>query len=183
MGDGAIKLNIGCGDRHWDGFINIDIGRPGMKKQPDIQAQVNNLPLPCNSCDEVHAIHVLEHVHRWEVGETVREWVRVLRPGGLLVVECPDLDKIAINLFSYLNADKPERRVLHDGRTVDVVQDCKAGLFGDMSSTDKNMVHKWCFQQTELEGIMLESGCMSVVSVQPKFHRPFRDMRIEGRKK
>jgi SAM-dependent methyltransferase len=47
-----------------------------------------NLPFPDNSFDCVTAWHVIEHVEDAE--KTLREWLRVLRPGGLLVIETPN---------------------------------------------------------------------------------------------
>ena len=46
------------------------------------------LPFPDHSFDVVASWHVIEHVK--DVRETLREWRRVLKPGGLMMLETPD---------------------------------------------------------------------------------------------
>lgn len=45
---------------------------------------------------ELYASHVLEHFdYAKELGEALKEWHRVLRPGGRLYISVPDLDILA----------------------------------------------------------------------------------------
>jgi SAM-dependent methyltransferase len=46
------------------------------------------LPVSSESFDAVVAWHVIEHVA--DVRETLTDWYRVLRPGGVMVVDTPD---------------------------------------------------------------------------------------------
>lgn len=46
------------------------------------------LPFPDATFDVVAAWHVIEHVR--DVRETLQEWSRVLKPGGLMMLETPD---------------------------------------------------------------------------------------------
>jgi ubiquinone/menaquinone biosynthesis C-methylase UbiE len=48
------------------------------------------LPYPDETFDVLTAWHVIEHV--LDVTKSLAEWYRVLKPGGLLVVETPDAD-------------------------------------------------------------------------------------------
>ena len=46
--------------------------------------------------EALYASHVLEHFdYKDELGETLREWWRVLQPGGFLYVSVPDLEVLA----------------------------------------------------------------------------------------
>jgi predicted SAM-dependent methyltransferase len=48
------------------------------------------------SFDAVYASHVIEHFdYSRKLAETLREWRRVLKPGGLLYLSAPDLDILA----------------------------------------------------------------------------------------
>ena len=47
-----------------------------------------HLPFPDNSFDVITAWHVIEHVV--DVRQTLEDWKRVLRPGGMVVLATPD---------------------------------------------------------------------------------------------
>jgi SAM-dependent methyltransferase len=96
---GPRVIEIGCGYRKTSsGFIGVDLvpkgarGRvgnvAGRVSQADIAADGGHLPFQDASVDSVVARHNLEHYVDF-VG-TLLEWLRVLRPGGRLVVVVPD---------------------------------------------------------------------------------------------
>lgn len=92
-----VRLNIGCGERHIEGYESIDI-KTGV--------DARKLPHADGSVDEVYASHLLEHFDYEEVPKVLAEWVRVLRPGGLLRVSVPDVEKFCkernqINSFQW----------------------------------------------------------------------------------
>lgn len=88
-----MKLHLGCGHRLLDGFVNVDI-EPGVGA--DETLDITNLePFDDNSVDLIYACHVLEHIRRPVVLDTLREWRRVLRPGGTLRLSVPDFQILA----------------------------------------------------------------------------------------
>jgi hypothetical protein len=52
------------------------------------------LGLPDEAAGEIRCSHTLEHFPHAQTLEVLREWVRVLAPGGLLRVAVPDFDQI-----------------------------------------------------------------------------------------
>jgi predicted SAM-dependent methyltransferase len=65
----------------------------------DIVADASDsIPLATNSVDEIHCIHVLEHVTRDKYEFMLGEMHRVLKPGGHLYVEVPDFQMTMLNL-------------------------------------------------------------------------------------
>lgn len=80
------KLNLGAGGREILGF------EPRDAKTGDV---IWPLPDEDASCDEIRASHVLEHFGHHQVQSVVNEWVRALKPGGVLKVAVPDFEKIA----------------------------------------------------------------------------------------
>lgn len=86
--DGIKKLNLGAGDRPLSGWVNCDLeAKPGI----DIVGNARDLgALPDASFDVVRASHLLEHFYLNEAPALIREWTRVLRPGGTLMVCVPD---------------------------------------------------------------------------------------------
>lgn len=81
----SLKLDIGGGDHPLDGFVNID-RKVGKEAFP--------LEYADGSVDEIHASHVLEHFSYADAKEALKEWNRVLKPGGTLRVAVPDLNKV-----------------------------------------------------------------------------------------
>jgi len=95
-------VNLGCGRRYHPDWINIDIvpSGPGV-----IQHNLRQgIPLPDNSCDVVYHTAVLEHMRREEALPFMRECYRVLKPGGIIRVGVPDLEKLCQLYLSKLQA-------------------------------------------------------------------------------
>lgn len=51
-------------------------------------AKGEDIPFPSNTFTALCSWYVLEHIHN--PGQVIREWVRVLQPGGLLVIKAQD---------------------------------------------------------------------------------------------
>ena len=178
------RLNLGCGDYHWEGFINIDDCPLNGMKQPDLDCDTRKLPYLPNTMEEIHAIHCLEHFPRWEVVSILMDWRRMLAPGGLLVLEMPCLNMIIEILHKHPTPDSlPEVwHKLAGGRTVNKHLDAMGGLYGEQDPKKPHMIHKWCYSSQELREVLESAGFENMVFKDPLFHRPFRDMRVEVRK-
>ena len=87
-----IKLNLGCGDKLLEGYVNVDLVEDRSGVKPDVNCDLRNLSVfESDYADEILSVHVIEHFWRWEVEQVLSEWVRVLKPGGKLILECPNL--------------------------------------------------------------------------------------------
>lgn len=60
------------------------------------------IPLGDRSVDYVYCSHFLEHLYRHEVVQLLKECARVLKPGGMIRVVVPDLDRL---IEMYLRKD------------------------------------------------------------------------------
>lgn len=87
-----LRLNIGGGDKDLPGFTVID-RKFGGEACP--LRYNDGTPVPDACADEVYSSHLLEHFSFREVEGVLREWVRVLKPGGRLRVAVPDFTHIA----------------------------------------------------------------------------------------
>jgi ubiquinone/menaquinone biosynthesis C-methylase UbiE len=87
------KLEIGPGAERIEGFETLNIA-PGTNVDHVADA-AGRLPFDDGTFSVVYASHILEHVPWYLTEQTLREWVRVLKPGGLLEVWVPDGLKIA----------------------------------------------------------------------------------------
>jgi len=87
-----IRLEFGGGGTGMSGYINCD-----MVVDPETGLVIRldtELPLPSYWADEIAGIHVLEHMPWTNVEAIFKEWVRVLRPGGIMVIEVPNMKNV-----------------------------------------------------------------------------------------
>ena len=168
----SVKLHLGCGGKLLPGFVNVDLANNWSSVQPDVVCDVTgHLPFPDNHADEVHSYHLLEHIQRFKAEACLVEWVRVLKPGGLMVLELPCLDKIIATYAHHLIDGTPP----DDRMTI-------WGLFGDPGYKTEEMMHKWCWRVQELGDLLHDIGLEDVRSEKPQTHQPRRDMRLIARK-
>lgn len=90
--DGAVevtRLHLGCGRIRLPGYINVDIlSSPAV----DVQADLASLPWPDASVELIYSCAAIEHFGRHQWISVLKEWARVLAPGGLLRLSTADFD-------------------------------------------------------------------------------------------
>jgi ubiquinone/menaquinone biosynthesis C-methylase UbiE len=78
-----MKLEIGGGTRPQKGFIEMDaIDYPSIDLVHD--ATITPYPFDDNSLDEVYSHWVLEHFSQRHIGRILKEWLRVIKVGGIV---------------------------------------------------------------------------------------------------
>jgi SAM-dependent methyltransferase len=168
-----LRLNLGCGDKILPGYVNVDVveARAGMK--PDVVCDLHDLaPFEDASADEILSVHVVEHFWRWEIRDVLREWLRVLKPGGRMIVECPNILSAAQGLL-----ESPVEAAREDQagqRTMWV-------FYGDPKWKDPLMIHRWGYTPESLRALLAEAGLREVRQEPAQFKlREPRDMRVVG---
>lgn len=130
-----IKLNLGGGLKHvLPGFTLLDAANGH---------QVYPLPeFADNSVDEIRASHILEHFPYEESHIVLKEWVRVLKPGGVIKIAVPDFDKV---VDGYVNgADLPHEQFIMGGHI------------------DANDVHRSIWNRDKLTTMMRATGLLRI---------------------
>jgi SAM-dependent methyltransferase len=172
---GGIRLNLGCGDKLLPGYINVDAASSRKGQKPDVICDIRNLDrFKPGIADEILAVHVIEHFYYWEVIPLLTGWHRVLKPGGLLVLECPNLLSACVEILH-----NPSRSSMPGPEG----QQGMWPLYGDPSWKDPLMCHKWAYTPESLKGILRGVGFVNPVQQPAQFKlREPRDMRISGLK-
>jgi hypothetical protein len=84
-----LRLHLGCGQKRLAGFINIDRHR---SHATDYVGDIASLPCSPRSVERIETYHVIEHIPVTAVDGVLSGWLDMLRPGGVLVIECPDFE-------------------------------------------------------------------------------------------
>lgn len=160
-------LNVGCGyplrqklHRHFQGpewrEVRLDLD-PAV--QPDIVCSMTDMsPVSANTIDAVWSSHNLEHLQRHEVPLAFGEFIRVLKPHGLLLLTLPDLQQVA--------------QLVVDDRLEDQAYQSPSGpvtaldmIFGHTASLARGnwfMAHRTGFTARTLHQALVEAGFVEV---------------------
>ena len=139
-----MKLNLGGGLNKIDDFLTVDLC-DGADIKHDL---LNPLPIEDNSVDEIVAIHIIESFCKWQLPEILKDWYRVLNPGGKMIVEFTDLDA-TINL--YLNGSQNEKKF---GRW---------GFHGEQGhEEDPITYHRYVYTTAEVEELLKQTGFIDI---------------------
>jgi SAM-dependent methyltransferase len=171
----GVRLNLGCGDKILEGYVNVDVAPSRAGKVPDVLCDLRNLSsFASDSADEILSVHVIEHFWRWEVEGLLREWVRVLKPGGRLILECPNLISACQALLA--NPDQAGQADARGRMSMWV-------FYGDPAWRDPLMCHRWGYSPSSLSALLEGIGLVNVRQGPAQFKmREPRDMRIVGEK-
>lgn len=98
-----IRLHLGCGSKRLESHINIDFPQSEHNittVNADYYTDIAALIFPKNSIDEVRLHHVFEHFSRVNALALLIRWQEWLKPGGLLIIETPDIEGTARIILS-----------------------------------------------------------------------------------
>jgi predicted SAM-dependent methyltransferase len=88
-----IKLHLGSGEKHMEGYQNVDIR---YLKGVDVVSDIRYLrTFKENSIDVIYACAVLEHIIRWEYKSVLQRWYDIIKPGGVLRISVPNFEALA----------------------------------------------------------------------------------------
>lgn len=164
-------LHVGCGPArkrdmvpafHGDDWVEVrcDID---ASAEPDIVANMMDLGvIESGTYDAVYSSHNIEHVFPHEVPIVLREFSRVLKHDGVLVITCPDVQSLGA--------------ALSEGRLVEPLYQSPAGpisaidiLWGHRAAIAAGkvyMAHKCGFTAQVLVNTLVQSGFQRATCIQ-----------------
>ncbi len=110
---------------------------------------IRRLAYADNTIDEILASHVLEHLSYSDVDVVVQEMYRVLKPGGKVIIDVPDLEAM-VRIWLDLPEERrwgPESRAF-------------AAIFG--TQQDEGNFHKNGFTKARLRKVLADVGFRSI---------------------
>lgn len=150
-----MKLDIGAGlDRNSD-WTTLDID---PKANPDLLDDATILgTIPDQSCDEIRAVHLIEHLYHFQVPPTLRLWFRKLKPQGILTLYIPDVWTEMERFLLY--DDNPDRFF--------------AIVYGKQWSENPAALHKTAFWPERIQDLLIEAGFCDIRSLHPRYDTEF----------
>ena len=137
-----MRLHIGSGPHHLDGWVNIDsVDYPGVDKVLDVTTG-----LPFADVSFIFAEHFIEHLHYRHAAALLGECRRILRDDGVLRLSTPNLDWVWASHY---------RRVLTDEQQV-------LGAFG-INRAFRGWGHQFLYNQGTLAATLRAAGFAEVV--------------------
>ncbi|MFQ5730968.1 MAG: tetratricopeptide repeat protein [Planctomycetaceae bacterium] len=156
-------LHVGCGPRNSAGLherfcgpewreVRLDID-PGV--QPDVVASLTDMSeIGSDSADALFSSHNLEHLYGHEVPLALAEFLRVLKPGGLVLVTMPDLQQLAHHII----ADKLDDVLYVSPAGPITTLDCLFGFGKAIAQGNAFMAHKTGFTERSLCRRLQDAG-------------------------
>jgi SAM-dependent methyltransferase len=161
------RLNMGCGKRKKVGYLNVDVD---VAVKPDMVVLLGPaLPFASGTFSLIEAYHVVEHVYPWVSSDIFKEFLRILKPGGKLAIECPNIEAACAWLCQNL----------------DYGPDSQMGMwaiYGDPNPQNRLHMHKWGYTPVTLSACLKQAGFVGIKREVPETHVPARDLRMTAAK-
>ncbi len=138
-----MRLNLGCGKHYKERFLNIDAFDTTVA---DKIMSVEDLRFPSNTIETIEANQLLEHLGYSHTIYALAEWFRILKPGGTLHIETPDLES---TMRSYLAGDH------------EVKKQTLTWIYGVETT---GMEHRLCFPKILLKNLLKKTGFTDITS-------------------
>ena len=173
-------LHVGCGTKRKDqttrGFnrpewqeLRLDID-PAVA--PDIVGSMTDMSaVASESVDAIFSSHNIEHLYPHEVPVALKEFLRVLKPDGFLVLTCPDLQSVC--------ALVAEDKLLEPCYTAPAGPiapiDILYGFRPALARGNLYMAHRCGFTQRVLISTLIAAGFAQVVAMR-RGYAPYFDL-------
>ncbi|WP_455142668.1 class I SAM-dependent methyltransferase [Candidatus Hodarchaeum mangrovi] len=153
-----VNLHIGCGENYFPKSLNIDINE---KSIADMVAHAIFLPIKDDSVASIKSYHLIEHFDWVDIQYLFNEWYRVLKGGGKVIIEVPDIEKGI--------KDLKQNKILKNQVK------CIQWMFGIDSL---GMHHKAGLTFDVIRNILQELGFEDIIKEKPKTHLYGKGLRI-----
>jgi len=156
-----VRLNLACGQMILPDYTNVDL-YPGTGV--DLACDIRHLPYSENTVDEILLIHAIEHFSLDDAIALLQSLRKLLKNGGKLVIEAPDV-------YKAVRSGKPQMEAI-------------IGIFGDVTELRKGKAayqHLWGWTGELMRDALTQVGFRSAHLTDGTTHdRPWRDFRIEA---
>lgn len=97
-----LKLHLGCGTVYMKDFVNIDVSSDSVADKVSDFRNIYKL-YPSESVSEILMVHSISYLRFWEALDFFRDCYQLLKEGGILILEFPDIEKCATKIIQSKN--------------------------------------------------------------------------------
>lgn len=163
-------LHVGCGPKRKAGTtrgfntdewveLRLDIDE---SVSPDIVGTMTDMSaVPSESVDAVFSSHNIEHLYAHEVPIALAEFMRVLKPDGIVVITCPDLRSVCALVAENKLIEAAYVSPAGPITPLDILY----GLRSSMAQGNLFMAHRCGFTEDVLSGTLYSAGFKIVATI------------------
>ena len=163
-----IKFNMGCGTERIPGYMGVDKN----SDRADFRMDAFELKVPDDVVDEVLAMHFIEHLPQHRAPEMLTKWLKMLKPGGKVVMETLDLEAMCKKFLE--SEDKHSVAVTIFGAAVENPDDPEVKEKGALSP------HLWGYTPKTLSELCEAVGFKDIQILPPQGNHPGKNFRLEA---
>lgn len=164
-----IKLNLGAGGIEYEGYLSVD----KYDSRAHIDMDITKLDFDDNSVTEILASHVFEHLNPYHALDILKDWRRVLKPGGKLIMEMPDIEQLCKR---FVTASTGERYGILNAVYGSVNT---TGVGGPDNITSPHLFGWW---PQSMYDHLVNAGYTDIVFMDEKIPHPESNFRVEATK-
>jgi GT2 family glycosyltransferase len=164
-----IKLNIGSGGIEYPGYLSVDL----HDRRANIIMDVTKLEFKENSVTELLAIHVFEHLNPYHALDILKRWHKVLKPGGRLIMEMPDIEELCRR---FVTASTGERYGILNAVYGSV------NTTGEGEPSDISSPHLFGWWKQSLWDHLCNAGFVNIQFMPEQHPHPESNLRVEATK-
>ncbi len=164
-----LKLNLGSGGIEYPGYLSVDL----HDRRATIIMDATKLDFEENSVTEIMASHLFEHLNPYHCLDILKGWWRVLRPGGKLVMEMPDIEQLCKR---FVTASIGERYGILNA----VYGSVNTTGEGDQSNITSPHLFGWWPQS--IADHLMNAGFVDITFGPEQWPHPESNMHVEGTK-
>ena len=164
-----LKLNLGSGGVPYPGYLSVDL----YDKRAHVHMDITKLDFDDNTAEEILASHVFEHLNPYHSTDILVEWKRVLKPGGQLIMEMPDIEALCKR---FTTASTGERYGILNAIYGSVNT---TGVGGPDNITAPHLFGWW---KESLYDHLVNAGYVDIQFMDEKIPHPESNLRVEASK-
>ena len=140
-----MRLNLGCGNKIMEGFVNIDaVQHDGV----DLILDLSEYEVPFEGVDYINCQDFLEHLYKNKQLWFLESCYKKLKTGGKIYIQIPDLEILAKRYCGVLENPSNMQHDI-DGKQL------ASSLYGGSGMWDS---HKWGYDKYTLREILESIG-------------------------